>query len=282
MVSPGVFSRKTLNDNWVEDRFQSEEALTATGSFHKRGPRSYETDLAYIGDRYDVLSRISRMPARPSYAAPDDGFNVKTTTNINDFQDPKTHPMFSSKKLSAPSLINTANAPVCPPEKRPLRGPESGFGAAISRHPKNYDHRFWNTTHSDFFGDPRKEDWRRDPGSHHAAGISTEHEENKVSGMKCGRLCGENHCESSNPAVDTRTQRSWMPGGDPALTHIHHGGTRKPVPKEDTYLSLPLGEGAMSKIRADLKQRQGRLYRNGTNITRGAHQRSGYAIFQDD
>lgn len=283
MVSTGVFSRKTLNDNWVEDRHHSEEALTATGNFHQKGARKFETDLAYIGDRYDVLARISRMPPRPSYAIPDDGFSEKTTTNIGDFQHPRSHPMFASKKLSAPSLINTANAPVCPPEKRPLNGPGSGFGAGISRHAKDHEGRFWSTTHSEFYGSPsRHGGGLREPSEHRAAGIDTEHEETKGSGMKCGKLCGENHIESRNPAVDTRIQRSWMAEGDPALTHIHHGGTKKPIPMEDNHLSLPIGNGAMGKIRADLKARQGRLYRTGTHITKGAHQKSGYAIFQDD
>jgi len=284
-MNPGVYSRKTLNDNWVEDRCASEEALTATGNFHKKAARGYETDLAYIGDRYDVLSRISRMPPRPSYAAPDDGFSEKVTTHVGDFQNPRAHPMFASKNLSAPSLIHTGNAPVCPPEKRELKGPGSGFGAAISRHGKDHDQRFWSTSHSDFFGArgaSRRGEARRDPSAHHTAGVGTEHEETKGSGMKCGALCGENHCESSNPASDTRTQRSWIPGCDPALTHIHHGGTKKPPPKEDNHLSLPLGDGAMSKIRADLKARQGRLFRAGTNITKGAHQRSGFAVYQDE
>lgn len=286
MAFPGVYNRKTLNDNWVEDRCHREEYLSATGNFHKRNARNYETDLAYIGDRYDVLSRISRMPQRESYATPDDGFREKTSTHLEAFQNPRGHPMFAKKNLSAPCLINTANAPVCPPEKRELKGPGSGFGAAISRHEKEHDKRFWSTTHSDFYGaagGTRKGlEARREPSSLHPCGIGSEHEETKGSGMKCGRLCGENHCESTDPARDTHTQRSWIPGVDPALTHIHHGGSRKLPPKEDNHLSLPLGEGSQSKIRADLKARGGRLGRTGTIITKEPHKRSGYAIFQDD
>lgn len=281
MASPSVYSHKTLNDNWLEDRLQLDGALNA-GNFHKRSSRPYETDLAYIGDRYDVLSRISRMPSRPTYAMPEDGFDEKVTTHLADFTDPKTHPMFSSKKLSAPSLINTANAPVCPPEKRPLPGPPSGFGAAISRHPKNHDQRFWNTTYGDFFGEgSRKAEERREPSGHRFAGVSTEHEEGRVQGMKCGKLCGESHFESNDPSRDTATQRAWLPHPDPALTNIHLGGIQRESSKEDNHLSLPLGGGAMRKIRADLKERQGRLFRTGTHITKGAS-RSGIAIFQDD
>lgn len=278
-----MYSRKTLNDNWVEDRHHSEEALSATGNIHKKAARGYETDLAYIGDRYDVLSRLSRIPPRASFATPDDGFNEKVTTNVSDFMHPRSHPMFASKKQSSPALINTANAPVCPPEKRPLRGPDSGFGAGISRHQKDHESRFWNTSSTDFYGAPsQRRDMKKEPSVHQPAGVSSEHEENRGTGMMCGQLCGEHHCASDNPAIDTRTQRSWMPGTDPALTHIHHGGTKKTLPREDNHLSLPVGDGAMSKIRADLKDRQGRLYRTGTHITKGAHNKKGIAIFQDD
>ena len=38
-------------------------------------------------------------------------------------------------KALAPTMITTANAPVCPPETRELPGPRSGFGAHINRHP---------------------------------------------------------------------------------------------------------------------------------------------------
>lgn len=291
MSIPGVFNRKTLNDNWVEDRCHTEEGLSATGNYHKRCAREYETDLAFISDRYDVLSRTKRMPPRPSYAIPDDGFKETETTQKGDFRNPRAHPMFASKSASTPALINTANAPVCPPEKRELKGPNSGFGSAMDRHGKEEGQFFFATTHTDFYGSHpspsvvgtlRRKEARRDPALHLSSGLGTEHEETKGSGMKCGKLCGENHCESSNPACDTRTQRSWMPGCDPGLTHIHHGGSRKQPPKEDNHLSLPLGDGAMAKIRADLKARDGRLFRAGTIITKGAAPRSGFAVFQDD
>jgi len=284
MANIGVYSRKTLNDNWVEDRQMSEEALTALSNIHKKKPRSHETDLAYIGDRYDVLTRISRMPPRESFALPDDGFRERLSTNLTDLQHPRSHPMFASKNMSTPSLINTTNAPVCPPEKRPLRGPDSGFGAGISRHAKDHDTRFWTTSNADFFGSAGagRGNGRREPSALNAAGLNTEHEETKGSGMKCGKLCGENHCESHDPAIDTATQRSWMSGVDPALRHIHHGGSKKPAPSEDNHLSLPIGKGAMSKIRGDLKARQGRLYRNGTVITQRPNQKAGHSIFQDD
>lgn len=280
----GVYSRKVLTDNWCEDRNHEGDMLSATGNYSKRAARGYETDLAYIGERYDVLSRISRMPKRQSWALPDDGFNEKSTTQGKDYGHPSAHPMFASKRASAsaPCLITTNNAPVGPVEKRPLKGTNSGFGATISRHAVDHEASFFSTTHGDFYGHGvRAKPLKRDPSGHEASGVSSEYEGNKSSGMMCGQLCGENFVVHTDPGRDTRTQRSWMPGLDPAIKNIHHGGAPKALPKEDNHMSLPLGEGVMSKIRADLKERNGRMYRNGTTITKGAHMRSGVSVFQD-
>merc|ERR1719215_2234342 len=106
--------------------------------------------------------------------------------------------------------------------------------------------------------------------------------EARVEGLQCSQLCGEELQETSDPGLDTRTQRSWIPGGDLALAHVHHGGKRQVIPAEDNELSLPVGNGAMSKIRADLQERKGRLYRTATAITKAPHQKAGVRIFQDD
>jgi len=275
---------KTLSDNWVEDRLQPEGSLTVTGGLNKRTSRPHETDLAYIGERFDVLSRISRLPQRVSYAMPDDGFRETLSTNLHDLRHPKTWPSsYPKRQYSAPALINTANAPVCPPERRELDGPECGFGASLKKHQKNHEQRFWNTTHGDVFGEgSRKKMNRLCPASKSFAGFSTEAESTRVSGMQCGVLCGEQYRELEDPAKDTKTQRAWIPGRDPALRNVHMGGSRALLPPSDNALSLPLGDGAMARVRQDLKDRQGRLSRVATHITRGAHLKAGYAIFQDD
>mmetsp|Transcript_36431 Transcript_36431/g.82333 ORF Transcript_36431/g.82333 Transcript_36431/m.82333 type:complete len:280 (-) Transcript_36431:9-848(-) len=278
-MTQGVFSVRTLNDNWFEDRHQPGDSLCATAGFHRRKARGYETDLAYIGDRYDVLSRISRMPDRVSYATPDDGFNEKSKTSLVDFAHPLTRTEFSKGHQSAPSLINTANAPVCPPERRPVPGPRSGFGAVLNRHPDSHDRRFFNTTAGDFFGDDgvRRRPPRSDPAALRPAGVSSESVETRGEGVKTGKLAGECFYETSNPAMDTRTQRSWLYSQDASLKHIEYGGTKRILPKTDSALSLPLGEGAMSKVRSELKSR-GSLARTSTYITK---QKKGYTVFQD-
>eukprot|EP00428_Durinskia_dybowskii_P023216 CAMPEP_0170249310 /NCGR_PEP_ID=MMETSP0116_2-20130129/24458_1 /TAXON_ID=400756 /ORGANISM="Durinskia baltica, Strain CSIRO CS-38" /LENGTH=283 /DNA_ID=CAMNT_0010500219 /DNA_START=86 /DNA_END=937 /DNA_ORIENTATION=- len=283
-MATGVYSLKTLQDNWFEDRCQPQGGLTATVG-DKRTSRKYETDLAYIGERYDVLSRISRSVSRPSFATPDYGFRERTSTHLADFKNPKEHATESFQKVSAPPMINRANAPVRPPEMRPLDGPETGFGASIQRHKSMHDFRAWNTTHGDFFGygqSRSQRSLRACPTTLRPSGVASEDMETRGSGMKCGKLCGEGFREEGNPAMDTRVQRAWLPSADAGIRHIHLGGSKPELPRVDNHLSLPLGDGAMSKVRADLKNRNGRLCRVATNITKGAHHKPGVSLFQDD
>jgi len=284
-MATNVYCRKTLNDNWFEDRAQPEGALSATAGAG-RTARKVETDLAYIGERYDVLARISRFPARASYATPDDGFRETLSTNLADLRDPKAYGAYSSKAMPVPPMINEANAPVCPPEQRPLEGPASGFGAPLPRHAAAHESRSWTTTHGDVYGygdSMLARSVKTCPSALRASGLSSEDAQNRVAGMKCGQLCGEGFNESpDDPGRDTRSQRAWLPGGDVALANIHLGGTQPALARVDNELSLSLGDGAMAKIRADLKERKGRLCRTATNITKGAHHKSGMSVFQDD
>eukprot|EP00405_Crypthecodinium_cohnii_P016796 CAMPEP_0206454448 /NCGR_PEP_ID=MMETSP0324_2-20121206/21142_1 /ASSEMBLY_ACC=CAM_ASM_000836 /TAXON_ID=2866 /ORGANISM="Crypthecodinium cohnii, Strain Seligo" /LENGTH=325 /DNA_ID=CAMNT_0053924921 /DNA_START=27 /DNA_END=1004 /DNA_ORIENTATION=- len=325
MMMPSTFSKGTLNDNWFEDRLHPHADMTVTTMFQQRAPRERESDLAFIGKHYDVLSTIARIPPRPSFAMPDDGFNELATTHQVDFGDPKKHPTVASKRVVAPPMINTANAPVLPPEKRELEGPSSGFGAEIPRHSTTNNARSWSTSTGDFYAGIQPQTARgsskiaarklllataaaaaapppppasargpqgaaaasvaRAAGRARAAGtlpagLNTEDMEKQRSGRLCGSLCGEELHETSNPALDTRTQRAWLPGGDPSLVHL--GSPKLPHAAEDNELSLNFNGSAMSKIRNDLKDRKGLLYRTATNITKAPHQQSGYRVFIDD
>mmetsp|Transcript_63490 Transcript_63490/g.182267 ORF Transcript_63490/g.182267 Transcript_63490/m.182267 type:complete len:279 (-) Transcript_63490:132-968(-) len=278
-MASNTYSMRTLNDNWLEDRCQP----PVTGDLHKLKVRKLETEIAYIGERYDVLGRIGRLHGRATYATPDDGFRETISTNLHDLRDPKSHSMFVGRALSTPALVNPANAPVCPPEMRELDGPLTGFGGSLQRHPKNHDVRFWNTTHGDVYGEgTRQRTIKLCPTTKHPSGVTSEAEEKRVTGMSCGSLCGEYYRETSDPARDTRTQRAWMPAGDPGVRSVHMGGKKPVAPSVDNELSLPMGDGAMSKVRQDLKDRQGRLSRVATHITKGAHLKAGLSLFQDD
>eukprot|EP00434_Breviolum_minutum_P039042 symbB.v1.2.034648.t1/scaffold4504.1/size42116/4 len=187
------------------------------------------------------------------------------TTHKGDFKDPRSRNDWGKGKAIAPSMITTANAPVCPPETRELPGPRSGFGAHINRHPDNHDQRFFSTAHGEFYGEGSRKKEKRDAAAiPHSAGISTEMAEGAAHGMKVGILCGE------------ATQRSWLYEPDAALQNIHYGGKKPPVPSYDSELSIPIGQGAMAKVREDLKARKGRLYRVATQITKGNHHRRSY------
>lgn len=81
--------------------------------------------------------------------------------------------------------------------------------------------------------------------------------------------------------MDTRTQRAWMYTSDPGINNIHLGGSKARPSPRDNSLSLPLGEGAQKKIRQDLADRRGMLYRTATFITKGTGAKPGVSIFQD-
>merc|ERR1712110_64332 len=165
-------------------------------------------------------------------------------------------------------------------------GQRSGFGALLNRHEANHDQRFFSTTTGDVYGYGdgkgfKKNKTKLEPNDLNHCGLSTEHEANRVQGMKCGQLCGENYKQSSDPAVDTHCQRAWLYQTDASLHYIHLGGSKKKQSGIDNALSLPIGDGAMAKIREDLRQRDGKLYRKATHITKGLGSRNGVNVFQD-
>eukprot|EP00927_Polykrikos_kofoidii_P032762 TRINITY_DN27806_c0_g1_i1.p1 TRINITY_DN27806_c0_g1~~TRINITY_DN27806_c0_g1_i1.p1 ORF type:complete len:284 (+),score=40.56 TRINITY_DN27806_c0_g1_i1:99-950(+) len=282
-MAVGTYTQKTLNDQWFEDRQQPPGALSATGGIHLKQARKYETDIAYIGERYDVLNRISRIPPRPSFAMPDDGFRKWEKTSLVDFAHPRTRKEFVAKPPEKPRLITTESVPeVSYEERRPLPGSKRGFGSVLNRHEENHDMRFWSTTSGDFFGEgTRRFHQRSEPSLRRPAGVSTEDTEHRAHGVQVGLLTGEKFNDSNDAASNTRTQRAWLYQSDPSLTNVHLGGTKPRPSVVDNALSLPLGEGAMSKVRADLKERKGRLYRTATTVTKGLGERSGINIFQD-
>lgn len=293
-MASNLYNPKTLDGNWFEDRSQPEGGLTAMGPLDQKFVRNYETDIAYIGERFDVCARVGRVPCRPSYAIPEDGFNEVLSTNKADLADPKCRSDWGKGKATAPRMITTENAPVRPPEQRDLPGGRSGFGAHINRHGDAHDKSFFDTCMGDYFGygPGHRAGQKSCPSTLLAAGLKSEHEENKSTGMKVGVLCGESFNESFDPAKNTKGQRSWLYQPDASLRNIEYGaaatltttGTRRTLPKTDSSLSLPLGAGAMAKVRSDLAERKGRLGRVATEITKNrenkAH-RSGVSIFMD-
>jgi hypothetical protein len=284
MVSSFVYGVKTLNDNWFEDRLQAPGSLGGIGDITKKETRKHEPDIAYIGERYHILNRIARIPQKESYATPDDGFNEKFRTSSVDYAPPRSRKEFVAKPPEKPRFITTETVPeVGYEDRRPVPGSARGFGAVLNRHEDTHERRWWNTTSGDTFGEGcRSARAKLCPATYHAAGVTTQREEERQQGVKVGLLCGEEFRERGEPASDTRTQRSWLYTNDASLDNIKYGGTRPMPAKFDNELSVPIGEGAMKKVREDLKQRQGRLFRTATQITKGRDKRPGLAVFKDD
>jgi len=283
MAAAYPFSMSTLNDNWFEDRLQPEGAGKLS---QEKVIRKVETEIAYIGERFDTLSRIGRSKQMPSFAIPDDGYSETTTLNSVDFAHPKSRKEVVDKKPPEPNFVATETIPeVCYEERRPLIGPPRGFGAVLDRHPENFEQRHWSTTSGACYGYGQiKKGPRVDPISiKHGAGVTVEMMANKTEGVMTGELCGENFKPDADPSQDTRIQRAWLYSADPALSNMQYSkSVAKSIPTVDNETSLPLGDGAQKKIMEQLKQRGGMLYRNSTNITKGRGAKYGVSVFQDD
>jgi len=171
---------------------------------------------------------------------------------------------------------------VCHDERRPILGTTRGFGSVLDRHDDNHGIRHWNTSSQDAFGigERKLRGSRSDPAILLPCGLSSKHVDERCAGMKVGVLCGEEFRNTGNPSNDTMVQRAWVQ--DASLRNIHHGGTKPRVRGQDNFLSVPIGDGAMSKIRQSLEDRQGKLFKVATNITKGRDKRPGVAIFKDD
>lgn len=284
-MAVGVYGMTTLQGNWCEDRLQPEGSLSVTGGLEQRKARKYESDIAYVGERYDVLSRISRLPNRPSFALPDDGFRERDCTYRTCYAPPRSRTEYVFHPPAKPRMITSASVPeVAYENRRPLPGSKpSGFGALLNRHDKTEGQRFWDTSSGAFYGEGTHRPMPRmhiDDGMG-AGGVSSEHEEQRPTGMQVGCLCGENFNESMDPSRNTRSQRSWLYQSDPALSNVAHGGAKPKVKGQDNELSINIGDGAMAKVRSDLKARQGRLYRSASLVTKGMDKRYGVNIFMD-
>jgi len=294
MTAAYIYSLRTLNDNWLEDRLQPEGGTSAAGPIDDKFLRKVETEIAYIGERYDVLTRIARCKPRKSYASPDDGFREQDSTNKIHFADPRNNQEFIKNPPAKPAFITTETIPeVCYEERRPIPGKTRGFGAVLDRHGPGHEQRWWNTTHEDTYGEtpagcrtsyyaPKLKASRSDPCLLKAAGVTVLETANRPEGMKVGVLCGENYKPGMDPSSDTLIQRAWQYQQDPAMKNISYGGKKQILPAKDNATSLPLGQGAHAGIQAGLDARSGKLYRSSTHITKGNGHHYGVSIFQDE
>jgi len=287
MSAAFAYSLRSLNDNWFEDRLQPEGASKACGPVDQKKVRKVEPEIAHVGVSFDPLTRIGRCPPRESYAAPNDGFNEKTTMNKGDFVHPRSRKEVVVNPPPKPVFITTETIPeVCYESRRPVPGKNKGFGAVLNRHEENHEQRFWNTTVEDTFGPgpegARRKQPRLEAHTMKPSGVSVLDVAAKVEGLRVGQLCGEDYKNAADPSADTHIQRAWMYNADPALTHIEHGGKKPAIPLLDNETSLNIGEGQHKKNMSLLSARGGMLFRTATSITKGKGERFGVSIFQDE
>jgi len=294
MTAAYIYSLRTLNDNWLEDRLQPEGGTSAAGPLDQKITRKVETEIAYVGERYDVLTRIARCRGKASYASPDDGFRERDSIQRLHFSDPRKNQEFVKNPPPKPAFITTETIPeVCYEERRPIPGKTKGFGAVLDRHGPGHEQRFWDTTHEQTYGQtpagcrtsyyaPKLSQSRSDPCLLRAAGVTVLDTANRAEGMKVGVLCGENFKPGLDPSANTLIQRAWLYQQDPAMKNISYGGKKTLLPATDNELSINLGAGAHAGIQAGLDSRGGKLYRNSTKITKGNGAYYGVSIFQDE
>lgn len=170
-------------------------------------------------------------------------------------------------RKAQPCMFDQLHAPVGE-EKRHLPGPESGFGSVLDKHREGHDRRYMDTTNSEFFTQAELTKGCAAGQRAGGAGTTSEEAESRREGKKAGKLCAENLKESTNLAEDTRTQRAWLPSA-PELRHIEHGGTLPLPPEVDNELSLPMGTGAMGRVRKELAARGEFMAKTGSDITEG-------------
>lgn len=286
MAQAFTYSLKTLNGNWFEDRLQPNSTAVAG---EDKFLRKVEPEIAYIGERYDVLARISRSKTRESFATPDYGFHETSTLNNEDFAHPMTRKEVVRNPPEPPKFITTETVPeVCYEERRPIPGNKRGFGAVLNRHEETEGQSFWDTAAGDAFGVGDRRPKGRVDGytMGRNAGRSGLEFMTGGSGLQVGKLCGEDFREGRDPASDTRIQRSWLYAQDASIRNIEYGGKKPALPSEDNELSLPIGENlkllAAGKQERDNLERRGMMYRTATTITKGRGDRYGISIFQDE
>jgi len=278
------YNTRTLNDNWFEDRHQPVDSHRGRLAQHLKKSRAVEPEIAFIGERFDVLQRIARVPPRESYAMPNDGFCDRTKTSA-DFGNPADRKEVVRNPPEKPKFITTETVPeVCYEDRRPVYGNDRGFGSVLNRHEENHGQRNWNTATGDSFGygvSSRRQERPATPSKSKHSGRSCTEASTRLEGLKVGRLCGEDHRDGKDPSADTYVQRAWLYGADPALKHIHMGGSRPLPSARDNALSLPLGEGDQKKHQKMVEDRKFMLHRTATQITQGRSPRYGISIFQD-
>ena len=110
---------------------------------------------------------------------------------------------------------------------RPVRGPETGFGTVVNKHPAGHDRTYRNTAQCDAFGYNPKHDAnqavdRFNFTSNTQGGLSKPRPFEEQ-GVKCiSGLTGEVY-NCNDPQESTDVQRSWLYSKDPSVAAMQKG-----------------------------------------------------------
>ena len=124
-------------ENWYEDRLALEQA-------YKKAPetrikREFEPSINCLNSTGlpQPLKRINRQPKQDTtQLIPSDGYKEMRSTNQTDLLNPKTHKIQEKPILNMIHKYNIAELALV---DRPVRGPQTGFGTVVSKHPQGHD-----------------------------------------------------------------------------------------------------------------------------------------------
>jgi hypothetical protein len=276
-----MYSRKILVGNWFEERYAEQQPERDFPDL--RTVRPEETDLCDVTSGHGAhaaLTRLKRMYPHISTCTLDDGFRVVESVSQATYvpYTPRSKLAIAPPEAAeAAGFITNETVPeVIHEERRPVKGPASGFGAVLQRHRPETDKRILETSYTATFGayTPRRAQDRSLRIAAGKAALDYGHH-----GLRVGELTGEVYKGKADPSVATQVQRAWT--DDPAMSFISYGGPKPKPPKTDNALSLPLGEGDMKRQRELLAKRGGKFYLNTTSITTGKGNLYGIHLFQD-
>ncbi|KAF4736250.1 ER membrane complex subunit 3 [Perkinsus olseni] len=283
------FSASTLVHNWYEERLANEEA-PQPGIGDKLLRKSESGISSVVHDRLHVVTRIGRVKQRDTSGTLllDPRWRLFTSEQADSFR--PAPPNERTKAVEAPLINDETILELLHNERRQV--PEDGVVPRF-KPVDQHGYRSWDTTSGVAYSPPEgtsiSEANARGPSeSDRPAGVSVQDEARAPHGLKVGCLTGERYIpidladgDVSAACLSTAVQRTWLPGPDPGLTFVdQYGGKRDSTPKVDNELSLPLGEGSMEKVSAELAARGDKLYRKTTLITKGRDQRPGISFFK--
>lgn len=241
------YSCSALMGNWMEERdtFKQPHKLQPSSKIHRES-----NDITYVSNQNQLknLSRISRVPHWDTRGVVlNQGFKEYTTENRNQYdenvltdyqsrgdlrpikknssvepnaRDKTTHSHTSGAKDF--KIMNDTNAEQ-QYVKRPVQANVTDFGSTLRNHPDDHGKLFDLTTYQSAYSRNKKSDLQADIKDERAlrerpAG-SRRDVELKLGGIKMTSvLTGEQYRDYEDPQHNTHCQRSWVCGGDNALS----------------------------------------------------------------